>query len=180
VDRYDQLLDLAREYEEQGYKVLGIDEGYPGLLAEEVPEHELESRVGLLLSDSENIRDLKIVEPTYRSTLDAELLVEAYESNIDKAVKNANYFEDLGYEVEAEAFVEPCGDLKTLKEIYENTKGAFFWDELVDSVSEPGRLGGMKESGKIICEGRTETGSEVYGVNHELETVIDLFNLDVV
>ena len=172
--------ELAREYEERGYEVLGIDEGYPGILEEEVPEHELDGRVSLLLSEPENIRDLKLVEPTYRSTLDAEILLDSYQSNIEKAVKNANYFEDLGYNVEAEAFIEPCGDLKALKEIWGGTTGAFFWDELVDSVSDPSRLGGMKDSGKIICEGRTETGSELYGVSYELETVIDLFNLGVV
>jgi len=180
VRRYEKLEKLAEEYEQQGYEVLGIEESYPGILEGEVPQHEVEGQVGLLLSSPNNARDLKVVEVSYRESLDVENLLTAYSSNVDKAVQNACYFEKLGYRVDTEAYIEPCGELKTLKEIWENTTGAFLWGELVEAVSEPGRLGSMKETGKIICEGVTVTQSEIYSIDEEFEPVIDLFNMGVV
>lgn len=180
MSRENLIKSLAREYKSQGYEVLGVEASYPGVLDKSVPEHELEGRADLVLSDPDNIRGLEIVEVACTGSLDPEIIEDRYIGNIEQAHKDTEYFEGLGYKVKPNAILEPVGNLRTLKEIWNNTTGAFTWKTAVESVSEPGRLGGMKENEEIIFEGLSKTESEIYSVNEELDDVLDLFYRDVI
>lgn len=177
---YKAARKVAGQYTEEGYDVLAIDSNYPGILEDSVPEHEAEGKVDILLSQGEDIDPLKVVEIGRPSSLDEKSIVRRYNDTINQAIKNASYFEDLGYETEAEIEMRPEGELKTLQEIYENTTGVFTWNQLLDTVSDPERLGSWKQDEKIVFCGLSNTKSELYSLNPELEEVTDVFLNDIV
>ncbi|MFB6145898.1 MAG: hypothetical protein ABEJ99_05345 [Candidatus Nanohaloarchaea archaeon] len=179
--REEELEDIAQEYVEQGYSLVALDEGYPGIFEDPVPDHELQGRADILLSypDSD---DLKLVEAGRVSTLNPEWIEDKYLENAEQLSKGMNYFEERGYNVDPELRVRASGNLRMVKEIWNNTTCVFSWPELVDSVSEPDRLSELKDKDIIIFDSLSKTQTELYTVDldEEMEEIIEMFRNDLV
>ena len=168
-DRTDVLMQVAQNYSKPGYSLAAMEASYPGIFEEPVPRHEVDGKADIVLEDEYegllHIIEIGVTESTSSKTLESML-----ERKREKACENTEYFEDLGFEVDSEVLIYPEGDLKALKELYEDTTGVFTWGQTVDAVSEPGRRGNMKDD-ELIFQGLSAANTELYEIDEEYEEV---------
>lgn len=177
------LRDVAREYLEEEYNLEAMDEGYPGIFEESVPDHELKGRADLVFSYPNNSERLKIVETSSIGSLNPEIIEERYIANADQVQKHIDYFEDLGYEVEPEVELRPREQLGALKRIWEETSGVFTWNRAREVIDNDDILSQFRNDDVIILDSISRTNSELYAVNQEkkeYEELIDLFCQQVI
>jgi hypothetical protein len=178
---FNVLDDVAKDYND--YDLRAMDEGYPGIFEQSVPDHELLGRVDLLFSYPEDESKLKAVETGSVSTLSPELIEDKYFENAEQVQKHVTYFENLGYEVDPEVQLRAQGRLGALKRIWEDTTGVFTWNQAREVIADDDILSQFKNDGVILFDSVSTRGSELYSVNEEIEEyeeLIDLFYEDVI
>ena len=173
-ERTNKLTQVARSYNDQGYRLVALEAPYPGIFEEPVAHHEVEGKVDILMGEHYEENSLFLVELGVTESTSTDTLESMLERKNEKASENAEYFEGLGFDVDSEVMIYPEGDLKALREIYEETTGVFTWGQAVDAVSRPGRLGNMKGD-EVVLQGLSATNTELYEIDEEYEEVIEMF-----
>ncbi len=175
---YSEVIEtLSREYQQDSYSIKAVEEPYPGIFAD---PGSREGTVDLLLEDSFAHNSYKIVGVAYAKTLDPEALdtcITSKENQVEKAVDYFNSLPEIEGNFQGEVEVEADGNLRTVNELWSNTVGVFTWDEAVETVSEPGRLGPLRDENLLLLnyEASRRKNEEHYEFNEELEDIVDIF-----
>ena len=173
-ERTNKLTQVAQSYSDRGYRLVAVEASYPGIFEEPVAQHEVEGKVDILMEEPYEENSLFLLELGVTESTSTDTLESMLERKSEKVEENSQYFEELGFDVDSEVMVYPEGDLKALRELYDDTTGVFTWDQAVDAVSEPGRLGNMKGD-EVVLQGLSATNTELYEIDEEYEEIIEMF-----
>ena len=170
IGRKAFLDELADFYRGKGYNVIGQNREYPRKAAETM------GVVDLVLEDyhSEAYRVVKAAKTQETNPSFIEELAEDKQIQTEKAQDYFSTNIDPG-NIDTEVVIGTQGDLHAVRELLGNTTGVFTWDQAVEAVSTPGRLGNMRDSGKILPNHSysREENEEYFELSPELEPVVE-------
>lgn len=170
IGRDDFLEELADQYRNEGYEVIAKDREFPRNTAEQMGVADL------VLEDSWSTA-YKVVKATKLQETNPSFVDELIEDKNSQTEKARDYFStNIDPErIHTEVVIGTQGDLHTIRELLENTVGTFTWDQAVDAVSEPARLGNLRDDGEIVLnyEVSREENEEYFELSPELDPVVD-------
>ena len=180
-EEHSKTLNKVIENYEQ-YEIIAVDEGYPGIFDDPVPDHKLKGKIDLLLSNSDSNK-IKVIEAGSVSSPDPGSIERKYLDNAEQLQKHIKYFESIGYDVDPSIELRPRGKLGAIKRIWEDTTGVFTWNQARDIIDNDDVLSQFKNDEVIVFDSLSKTGSELYSVNEEKDEykeLIDLFYKGVI
>lgn len=170
VDRSGFLSELADFYRGRGYEVVAQNRDFPPESPEQI------GVVDLLLQDTLS-HDYKVVETTKTGELDPRVLAGYVRKNERQAAKARDYFgSELDSGIDTEVVLGTEADLNTVRELLENTKGQFTWNQALRAVSNSGRLANIRDDGHLVMnyEISREENEEYLEFSSDLEATASI------